>query len=739
MAHLPHLITDLALILGAAAIFTLLFKWLRQPVVLGYIIAGFLVGPYIQWLPTVHEVENINIWAEIGVIFLLFSLGLEFSFKKLLKVGGAASVTALVEVVCLVAAGYGVGKAMGWSDMDSIFLGGMLSVSSTTIIFRALDELGLKTKRFASLVFGVLIVEDLVAIVLLVMLSTLAVSQQFGGTDMLLSILKLIFFILIWFLMGIFFLPTLLRKAKKLMSDEMLLIISITLCLAMVVFAEAVGFSPALGAFVMGSILAETTKAEKIEHLIKPVKDLFASIFFVSVGMLIDPKVLAEYWVPIVILCGVTIVGKLVSNTFGALLAGQSLQTSIQAGFSLSQIGEFSFIIATLGLSLGVTSHFLYPIAVAVSAVTTLTTPYLIKWSGPFYFWLKGRLPEKITQRLDAYSTETAKVSHTSEWKKFVRSQLVTSILLGVIIVSIIILSSQYLYPLVTDNGNSIAIRAAACALTLLVLAPFIWAFAIRSPAEVYKALLTDSRYRSVITIVRFIKLGIAALFIGFLIHRFFNVGTGIVFTAVIICLLAIYSSRIQHFYTKLENRFFRNLHQREIDLARTNRTELAPWDAHIVPVTVLPDSPAIGKTLLELQWRERAGINVVLIKRGDVHIPAPGKEEMIFPADELLVLGTDQQIQRLKALIRPHPRMELAEPFEVELYEYQLPATSYLAGKTIRATQLRETAKALVVGVERNNERILNPDSNFVLQPADTLFIVGNVKKLKKILPIDN
>ncbi|HEU4472790.1 MAG TPA: cation:proton antiporter, partial [Flavisolibacter sp.] len=468
MAHLPNLITDLALILCAAAFITLVFKKLKQPLVLGYIIAGFLVGPYFSWIPTVHEGENIRIWAEIGVIFLLFSLGLEFSFKKLLKVGGSASITALVEVIVMVLIGFGVGQGLGWSFMDSLFLGGILSISSTTIIIRAFDELGLKTKQFATLVFGVLIVEDLVAIVLLVLLSTLAVSKQFAGTEMIYSILKLVFFLAIWFLSGIFFIPTLLRKAKKLISDEMLLIISVALCFLMVVFASQVGFSPALGAFIMGSILAETTKAERIEHLIKPVKDLFGAIFFVSVGMLIDPQVLVDHALPIVILCLVTIAGKVFSTTLGALLSGQQLQTSIQAGFSLAQIGEFSFIIATLGLSLNVTSDFLYPIAVAVSAVTTLTTPYLIRSSGRFYHWLNRRLPPNLVKRLNRYSSEAKQVSHTSEWKMFIRSTIINVVLLSVIILSIIVISSYYIQPWINSNGNSLVMKVATALLTLL-------------------------------------------------------------------------------------------------------------------------------------------------------------------------------------------------------------------------------------------------------------------------------
>lgn len=735
MAHLPNLIIDLALIMGAAAFITLVFKWLKQPLVLGYIIAGFLVGPYFEWLPTVYEQENIRIWAEIGVIFLLFSLGLEFSFKKLVKVGGSASITALVEVVVMVLIGYGVGKALGWSDMDSLFLGGILSISSTTIIIRALDELGLKSKQFSTLVFGVLIVEDLVAIVLMVLLSTLAVSQQFAGTEMLSSILKLVFFLAIWFAMGIFFIPSFLKRAKRLISDEMLLIISIALCLLMVVFANNVGFSPALGAFIMGSILAETTKAERIEHLVMPVRDLFGAIFFVSVGMLIDPAVLVEYAAPISILCVVTIVGKILSTSLGALVSGQPLQIAVQAGFSLAQIGEFSFIIATLGLTLNVTSDFLYPIAVAVSAVTTLTTPYLIKSSNSFVHWLSLRLPDKIMRSLTRYSSETKKATYTSEWKTFVRSTVINTVFLSVIIISTILIASNYVQPWITRNGDSVAVKIAAALLTLVVLIPFLWALAIRGPSEVHRNVMANIQYKRLLNMIRLLKLCLTAFFIGFLLHRFFNLWTGITFTAVIILLLAFFSRRIQIFYTRLERRFFTNLNQREIAAAEKNRTELAPWNAHIVPVTIPPAAPCVGKTLLELGWREAIGINVVMIKRLDQHIPVPSKGEMIFPGDELLVLGTDRQLQRLKILIRPETDARPTEAPEVVLYEYIVPERSALGGKTIRESGLREKANALVVGIERNNERFLNPESGFMLAANDILFIVGNKKAVKHLL----
>ncbi|HEV7332364.1 MAG TPA: cation:proton antiporter [Flavisolibacter sp.] len=726
----------MALILGAAALVTLLFKWLRQPLVLGYIIAGFLVGPYFTPLPTVYEAENIRIWAEIGVIFLLFSLGLEFSFKKLIKVGGSASITALTEVIVMVLIGYGIGRLLGWNSMDSLFLGGILSISSTTIIIRAFDELGVKARHFAVLVFGVLIVEDLVAIVLLVLLSTLAVSQQFAGTEMLFSILKLLFFLVMWFLMGIFLIPTFLRRTKKLMNNEMLLIVSLALCLLMVVLAHQAGFSPALGAFIMGSLLAETTKAERIEHLIQPVKDLFGAIFFVSVGMLIDPSVLGEYAVPIFILCLVTIVGKVLSTTIGALLSGQTLQTSIQAGFSLAQIGEFSFIIATLGLTLGVTSNFLYPIAVAVSAVTTLTTPYLIRSSTVFAGWLQKALPQNLVARLSRYSSETRVVSHASEWRVYMRSTLMNVVLISIILMAIVVVTSRYLLPILADEQPpSVLVKVSATLMSLMMMLPFLWALAVRNPSAVYRRMVTENTYRRPLAIVRILRLCLATLFVGLLFFQFFDFTVGIIASLIITAVVLRFSSRIHRFYNRIESRFLNNFNQREIAESVRNRIELAPWDAHIIPVTIGPDATCIGKTLEELRWREKAGVNVVLIKRGEFQIPVPDKWERIYPQDELLILGTDRQLKKVQALIRPHGHNESGSiRGEVSLLQYKLRGTNSLVGKNIRETGIREKANCLVVGIERGNERILNPDSDAVFAAGDVVFVVGEKRKTDQL-----
>ncbi len=725
MGHLPQLIIDLGLILAAAALSTLLFKWLKQPLVLGYIIAGFIVGPHFTFTPTIADSENIETLAEIGVIFLLFSLGLEFSFKKLIRVGGAASITALVEIVFITIAGYFLGKLLGWSTMDSLFLGGMLASSSTTIILRAFEELGIKTKVFAGVVFGVLIVEDIVVILLMVLLSTVAVSRVFEGTAMLMTVAKLLFFLFLWFVGGIFLLPTFLKKTRKLMNEETLLILTIALCLGMVILATKVGFSAELGAFVMGSIIAETTSAERVEHLLTPVKNLFGAIFFTSVGMMIDPAAMVEYAQPIFWVTLLTLFGKLFSTTFGALLSGQPLKQSVQVGMSMAQIGEFAFIVAALGLSLGVTSSFLFPVAVGASAITTFTTPYLIKSSGALYSWLERILPAKWIVRFQRYSNEAKKVEETSQWRIFIRNTIINSVFISIIIVAIIVFSSVYIEPWINRNGDSLSLKIAAFLLTLVLLSPFLWALAIRSPAEHYKKLIARKRFAKLFYTIRLLKLALVAFFIGFLFYRFFNLETGLIFTGLVIALLVIFSKRIQSFYVKLEKRFVSNLNEREIANSRANRTELAPWDAHIVPLTIPPTAACVGKTLNQLRWRETIGINVVLIKRGDLHIPTPGREETIYPNDELLVLGTDLQIQRLKVLIRVDARKHLDEVAEVELYNYYLPPNHGLIGKTIRESGLREKSGALIVGIERNEARLLNPDSTTVFEVNDILFIV--------------
>ena len=420
--HLPALIVDLVVILIAAGLTTLLFKWLKQPLVLGYLLAGVLAGPAVKVLPTVREVSSIDTWGEIGVIFLLFNLGLDFSVKKLMKVGGTATVGAATVLIGMMFVGYMVGSALGLDRMNCIFLGAMLSMSSTTIIFKAFDEMGLRNRQFTGVVFGILIVEDIFAVLMLVLLSTLAVSRSFEGEELLMNIGRLVLFLVGCFVFGIYFIPTILRAIRKYLTDEMLLIVSIGLCFGLVYIANAMGFSSALGAFMMGAILAETVEAEHIEGLVKPVKDLFGAIFFVSVGMLIDLEVLWEYKWYVAILTAVVMVGQLLFGTCGVLLSGRPLKTAIQSGFSLTQIGEFAFILASQGIALKVMQPYMYPIIVAVSVVTTFFTPYMIRLADPAYARLERGLPASWIRFLDRYASGSNTIRQQSEWRQFLRA-----------------------------------------------------------------------------------------------------------------------------------------------------------------------------------------------------------------------------------------------------------------------------------------------------------------------------
>lgn len=736
MNHLPHLIQDLGLILIVAGLTTLLFKRMKQPVVLGYILAGLLVGPNLPLFPTITEVDNIKTWAEIGVIFLLFNLGLEFSFKKLMHIGGPASITGLVEVSAMVAVGFLLGRLMGWPVMDCIFLGGILSIASTTIIIRAFDELGIKGKKFAELVFGVLVIEDLVAVVLMVLLSTIAVSREFAGLEMFISILKLAFFLILWFMAGIFFIPSFLSRVQKHLNDETLLVLAIALCLVMVKAASAAGFSPALGAFIMGSILAETIQAERIEHNFRPVKDLFGAVFFVSVGMLIDPKILVQYAGPIALITVVFVFFKVLHVTLGAVLSGQPLKTSIYAAMSMGQIGEFSFIIATLGVTLNVTSSYLYPIAVAVSAITTFLTPFMIKASGPLYNKVEARLPEKWKKTLTRYATGAQTIDKAGDWQLVLRSFFIVCAMTLVVSAGIIVLFIQVAYGMVLDATNDLTWTSIITAgLCLLTISPFLWALVMRKlQPRAFANLWANKRYHGPLLVLRLIRVGLAIAIVSGLLLAFFPLGYALVIVVTLIAIALIFSKKIHAFYLRLENRFFFNFNHREIYEAKVNRKELAPWDAHISQYVLPKGSPVTGKTLKELSMREQIGVNIAMIRRGDTYnIIAPEREERLYPGDKMFVIGTDEQLEDFKNYISPLPEYDGDVKQEVVLKKIEISTTSALIGKTIRESSIREKTQGLVVGIERGGRRILNPESNEVFEAKDKVWIVGEAALIDK------
>ncbi|MBU8882481.1 cation:proton antiporter [Kaistella sp. DKR-2] len=748
MGHLPKLIEDLALILIVAAIVVLIFRKIKQPLVLGYIIAGFLVSPNFKIFPSVADGENIKTLAEIGVIFLLFSLGLEFSFKKLMNVGGSASVTAFVEIIFITIAGYFTGKMLGWSTMDSMFLGGMLASSSTTIIIRAFDELGVKTKNFAKTVFGVLVVEDIVVILLMVLLSTIAVTKEFEGTQILFTVAKLLFFLSLWFLLGIFLLPTFLKKIKHLVDDEILMIISIGLCLGMVLIATSVGFSAELGAFVMGSIIAETTIAEKVEHTLKSVKDLFGAVFFVSVGMMINYEAMITYAWPILIVTLLTLFGKMFSSALGALIAGQPLKQSVQVGMSMAQIGEFAFIVATLGLSLGVISDFLFPVAVGVSAITTFTTPYLIKFSEPFYNWLVKVIPPKYIARINKYSSNTQNIQAETSWQTILKNYGRIIVINGIIIIAIYLLFSRFVIPAINANVESNDIKnIIGNALPILFILPFLWALMVKRPSSVaYKELWTKTKYnRGPLLIIEIARIAFGIAILGFFLDRFASTTVSFFITIpVAMILIIIFSKRINRFYNRIERRFITNLNDRSNKTDKdaltrlTGNTEvisnLAAWDVHIIELEVKPLADYIGKSLLELQWREKYGVNIGYIRRGEKLIHTPDRFQILMPYDKVGIIATDDQFQIFRPVFDSQEVVHEESIDYIKLGKILINHHSPKKGLSIRESGIRDKTDGLVIAIRRGDERILNPESSEILQLDDIVWVVGNRKKIEKL-----
>lgn len=750
MSHLPTLITDLALILISAGVITLIFKWLKQPLVLGYIVAGLLAGPYINIFPTVVDIESVNIWAEIGVVFLLFALGLEFSFKKLVNVGSSAFITAITEVITMLIVGFLVGRLLSWSVMDSIFLGGMLSMSSTTIIIKAFDDLGLRKQHFTTIVFGTLVVEDLIAILMMVLLSTMAVSQEFVGEELFMSILKVGFFLILWFLIGIFLIPAFLKKTRKLMNNETLLIIALGLCLGMVVLATKTGFSAALGAFIMGSILAETVEAEHIEHIIQPVKDLFGAIFFVSVGMLVNPAVLIDYSWPIIIITLVTIFGKATFSTFGVLLSGQPLKTSIKSGFSLAQIGEFAFIIAALGVSLKVLDDYVYPIIVAVSVITTFTTPYFIRLAEPFSEWLYKVLPPRAKDFLASYTSGKKTVNHDSDWKKLFKAHLGKGVIYTVLLTAILLLSIHVVYPMIQNRVDSISFwgRVGVSVGTLLLMAPFLWALIsnkYNSP-NLFMSLWRDSKYnRGRLVALVLSRITIAIVFVSAVLIYYLqlNYGVGIIIAVAVLIFILLFRSNLNQ-YSKIESHFLTNLNERETAMRKRSplkssfHDEFSEKDIHLLPIEVSPYSELVGKPLSTLALREKFGINIVKIIRGDVKIQIPSGDECFYPQDQVVAVGTDDQLARFREQMEVAPvgQQKTESSKEVDLHSFTVDDSFPFLGKTVIASQIGEKFNSLVVAIERNDELIsLSKDTTFELN--DLVWVVGEREKVRTMLQL--
>ena len=744
MSEELHLVADLAVILIAAGVFTVISKALKQPLILGYIIAGFIVSPHLGLLPAISSTESVKQWSEIGIIFLLFALGLEFSFKKLLKVGSSALITAGTICIGMLMVGLIAGNALGWSMMESVFLGGLLSMSSTTVIIKAYEDMGLKQKPYASLIFGTLVVEDLIAVLMMVLLSTLAVSSKFSGTEMIMSLARLAFFLILWFLVGLYVIPILLKKAKNYLNDEILLIISIGLCFGMVSLASFAGFSSALGAFVMGSILAETVEGERIEKLLTSIKNLFGAIFFVSVGMMIDPAVIGQHWGTILIIAFIAVSGLLLFSTTGSLLAGQGLDNSVHVGFTMAQLGEFSFIIASLGCSLGVMREFIYPVIIAVSVLTTFAAPYMIKAGDPASKWLQAKLPAKVLARINPSPDESAASSNAekNEWGELLKSYALRVVLYSVILIAILLavphLLDSFSDKILPDASESL--RDALCLLlTLLAMAPFLFGLAVVNGSitpHVNKLLKERSSSRWPIFSLLMFRILIAIGFVIAAITSFFSLGGWgfllVVLSGLIIFLLA---KKVMHRFSGLERRFMENLNARENrerqirPVSSSVRDKMSRYDIHTEIVEVSPDFSYIGKTLREMPFRKHSGVNIIKIQRGSSSIIIPAGDEIVFPYDKLVAVGTSKQLAEFLNSIRDntYAQSEIHDA-DFDVKSGVLGSDSELTGKSLREMDMRKSG-CMVISVLHDNKLVTNPGADFRFSEGDTVWIAGEIK----------
>lgn len=733
-----NLVRDLALILISAGVMTLICRWLKQPLILGYIVAGFLVGPHFGFFPDVAEKEVIEEWSELGIIFLLFALGLEFSFKKLVKVGSSALITAGINLIGMFVIGMSIGGLLHWDTMECIFLGGMMSMSSTTIIIKAFNDLGYKKQRFTEIVFGTLVVEDLLAILMMVLLSTVAVSRQFSGEEMLKSLSKLAFFLILWFLVGIYLIPTFLRKLRKIMNEETLLVLSIGLCFGMVVLASAAGFSSALGAFVMGSILAETIEGEHIEKLVHHIKDLFAAIFFVSVGMLVDPAILAQYWVPILVITVAVLVGKTIFSTVGVAVSGNSMKTSVQSGFALAQIGEFAFIIAALGNSLGVMREFIYPIIVSVSVVTTFTTPYLIKASGPAASWLSRKLPSRLVAKLEENATASSVETQGSDWKIYLRWYFLRIIVYVVLSVAISLAGSQFLAPFLLKEFsvlNPLTVKWITLIVTLLVMSPFLYSLAVqrKDSAGAFDRLWNGRKSSRGPLMFLVLLRGFLAvvMFCSVFFHYFKFSYWVLLMLALALGVFYLISKWNYKRVASIEKQFFTNLNSKE-ELERKKKpisssikSNLSGHDILVESVVVSPNSPYIGHRLRTVPFRTEFGVNLVKIIRGAKTFTLPSGEERVYPGDTLYAVGTKAQIAKFIAVMEADAdAMTTDTSSGVKVVSFDVEKDSEIVGKALKDCNFREQNK-LVIGVERGDTSIMNPTSDFVFELEDKVWVV--------------
>ena len=746
MSELPELFSDLALILVTAGVTTVLFKWLKQPLVLGYIIAGLLIGPYFPWFPVINDHHSVETWSEIGMVFLLFAIGLEFSFKKLKKQAGTVGITALTELVSMCIIGFVLGKLLGWKQMDCIFLGAMLSMSSTTIIAKAFEDLKLKGEKFTGSVIGVLVVEDLAAILMMVILSTMSVSAALDGKELMFSVLKLVFFLLVWYVGGVFLIPTILKWSRKFMSEETLTVFSVGLCFFMVWLANKAGFSSALGAFIMGSILAETLEAEMIHKVTTPIKNLFGAVFFVSVGMMVNPAILVQYWWQILVITVVVVVLKSVSSGVGMLLSGDNLKNSVRAGMCFGQIGEFSFIIATVGMSFGVIDDFMYPIIVSVSIITTFLTPYLIKSGDPLFHWLEKKLPEKWASSRGRTRDIREKSGKRVTLQSYFAEQLKRVVLYAAILLAITLISFSVFTPWESRNMQPY-VDIIAVSVTLLVTSPFVWAIGFKHDLddETTRMIRTHKVSKRLVWLLYAVRFVIVWFFVSHIIRHFLdaqfwkaiNTPMDDILMAIVAGLAFLLMmkgvSPVMKWYESIEARFLDNFNKRQSQQSFVI-PEVLQENFTLEKMTVSPKSRYAGVTLGDCDFRDVYNASVVSVERGDEAFDLPRPDFMLFPMDEVTFVGSEDHLSQLRPNVEIDDGVLVKERPEsdVNIYKSVVQKESRYLGMSLQESNIRDRYNAMVIALERDDEFILTPPASITFMEGDTVWFVVSESNFK-------
>ena len=741
--HIPVLISDLAVMLITAGLITILFKKIKQPLVLGYILAGFLISSYFPFFPTVVDTDSITTWSEIGIIFLMFHLGLEFNLHKLARVGSTAIITAIVEVIGILAVGFLAGRLLGFGVMDSVFLGGMLSMSSTTIIIKAFDELPLIGKKFTELVFGTLVIEDIVGIFMMVILSTISVSKNVTGGQVAGSLSLMILYLIIWLILGIYFLPTFLNRTIKLMNDEMLLIVSLGVCFGMVILANALGFSSALGAFLSGSLLAGTVHVERIEHLTKGVKDLFGAVFFLSVGMLVNPQTLVDYAAPIIVITAVTIFGKLIFSSLGMLLSGQTLDNALKCGFSLAQIGEFAFIIASLGMSLGVTGDYLYPIVVSVSVITTFTTPFCIKTAPKFISVIEKHLPDSLVAKLNKYTSEDqAEKEKDNDWYLYIKKYFRRVVVFGGLMLAIAIFGIHVAEPALSGYMSKTAADTLTCVLIYVFMAPFVGPM-MNLHNNLFTSLwLKRKSFRLPLIVLNLIKVAIAVSIAMIPLAVLFNVkAIWLFFIIVGIMVILGRSDGMTGWYLQLETRFLRNFNERIIKREEALGMKETWLDdkLHIISFFAPKEREFLGTPLRELDWGYRYNVYVVKIQRGTHTYILPKENVSIQAGDKVYVVGEEMAIMNFYKIIDSEPckRMRTVRQFmdsgypdvdkALAICAVKITGQEDFAGKSIKNGNVRSHWNCMILGLQRKGLTVIMPNASMIISKGDIMWVMGS------------